>query len=347
MNLLFSIIIPVYNVAPYLRECLDSVLVQTLADWEAICVDDGSTDGSGAILDEYAEKDNRMKVIHQKNNGVSAARNVAMDIAAGEWITFLDSDDRIDPFRLQTLYAIARNNVGVDWIHETKHAANTRLVHLEVESSFDLVSDDVFLAGWSMLKQDALLVLNTYKRICIADIRFPEGVRYAEDDIFELRCVPHCKGLAVAGYCGYWYRNDREDAASRRVELEDSVKIHQLLLDMVAAQKDSIDKVNDLGQFAVLFTRTVRKDFDRVFRQFRRAPLSVQDEHRAIARKIYESPYFSAWHTESCRIGYWFYMKRGWLMPIQIQDFFVRGMARLGRFIQVFGRLFCVRKELS
>lgn len=78
----FSIIIPVYNVAPYLRECLDSVLAQICTDWEweAICVDDGSTDGSGAILDEYAARDGRFKVIHQTNAGVSAARNAALNV---------------------------------------------------------------------------------------------------------------------------------------------------------------------------------------------------------------------------------------------------------------------------
>ena len=89
----FSIIIPVYNVAPYLRECLDSVLAQTFTDWEAICVDDGSTDGSGVILDEYAAKDKRFRVIHQPNAGVSAARNMALDVAKGEWFLFLDGDD--------------------------------------------------------------------------------------------------------------------------------------------------------------------------------------------------------------------------------------------------------------
>ena len=79
----FSIIIPVYNVAQYLRECLDSVLAQTFTDWEAICVDDGSTDGSGAILDEYAAKDWRFRVIHQDNAGVGFARNVALNVARG------------------------------------------------------------------------------------------------------------------------------------------------------------------------------------------------------------------------------------------------------------------------
>ena len=91
-----SIIIPVCNAAPYLRECLDSVLAQTCVDWEAICVDDGSTDGSGAILDEYAAKDARIKVIHQSNAGVSAARNAGLAVSRGEWVSFVDSDDRIE-----------------------------------------------------------------------------------------------------------------------------------------------------------------------------------------------------------------------------------------------------------
>jgi len=101
-----SVIIPVYNVAPYLRECLDSVLAQTFTDWEAVCVDDGSTDGSGDILDEYAKRDARVHVIHQANGGLSAARNAGMDAAAGEWLFFLDSDDVIVRDAFERLSAI-------------------------------------------------------------------------------------------------------------------------------------------------------------------------------------------------------------------------------------------------
>lgn len=89
----FSIIVPVYNVAPYLRACLDSVFMQSFADWECITVDDGSSDGSESILDEYAAKDPRFRVIHQPNGGEGAARNTGLDVARGEWIVFLDGDD--------------------------------------------------------------------------------------------------------------------------------------------------------------------------------------------------------------------------------------------------------------
>jgi len=89
----FSIIIPVYNVSPYLRACLDSVLGQTDSGWEAICVDDGSTDESGAILDEYAAKNSRIRVLHKKNGGEGSARNAGLEQVKGEWFLFLDADD--------------------------------------------------------------------------------------------------------------------------------------------------------------------------------------------------------------------------------------------------------------
>lgn len=107
----FSTIIPVYNVAPYLRECLDSVLAQTFGDWEAICVDDGSTDGSGAILDEYAAKDSRFNVFHQANAGVSIARNAGLNRATGDWILFVDGDDILAPSSLHTISTLAVSGI--------------------------------------------------------------------------------------------------------------------------------------------------------------------------------------------------------------------------------------------
>ena len=98
-----SIIIPVYKVEEYLPACLDSVLAQTFTDWEAICVNDGSPDNCGAILAEYAQKDSRIKVISQENQGVSVARNKALENAQGEYISFLDSDDELAPTFLQKM----------------------------------------------------------------------------------------------------------------------------------------------------------------------------------------------------------------------------------------------------
>ena len=90
---IISIIVPVYNTEAYLRRCLESILTQTFTDFECILIDDGSLDNCPMICDEYATKDNRIIVIHQKNSGVSIARNIGLNVAKGEWINFVDSDD--------------------------------------------------------------------------------------------------------------------------------------------------------------------------------------------------------------------------------------------------------------
>ena len=105
-----SILMPIYNVQYYLRECLDSIVNQTLADIEVICIDDGSTDDSGKILDEYAAKDTRFKIIHKENGGYGKAMNVGLDIARGEYIGIVESDDYIRPEMYEEQYQIARDN---------------------------------------------------------------------------------------------------------------------------------------------------------------------------------------------------------------------------------------------
>ena len=107
---LVTIIVPVYNVEQYLRECLDSIVDQTLTDWECICVDDGSTDSSSDILAEYARADSRFRIIRQENAGPSAARNAALDISEGEFLYFCDSDDEIEPQTLESLVGLCEKN---------------------------------------------------------------------------------------------------------------------------------------------------------------------------------------------------------------------------------------------
>lgn len=101
---LITIITPVYNVERYLKECIDSILAQTFQNWELLLVDDGSTDKSGEICEEYARKDSRIKVIHKPNTGQADSRNLALTLAKGDYIGFVDSDDWIDPDMYETLY---------------------------------------------------------------------------------------------------------------------------------------------------------------------------------------------------------------------------------------------------
>ena len=104
---LISVIIPVFNCEAYLRSCLESVLSQTLDDFETIVIDDGSTDGSPATCDEYAFRDSRIRVVHQDNRGVSEARNTGLKLAIGEYIFFMDGDDMIMPETLECLFSAA------------------------------------------------------------------------------------------------------------------------------------------------------------------------------------------------------------------------------------------------
>ena len=94
--MIVSIIVPVYNAEKFLRRCIDSILAQTFTDWELLLIDDGSKDASGNICDEYATKDGCIRVFHKENGGVSSARNLGLDHAKGEWVTFVDSDDYIE-----------------------------------------------------------------------------------------------------------------------------------------------------------------------------------------------------------------------------------------------------------
>lgn len=109
-NPAISVIVPVYNVELYLRQCLESILAQEFDDWEAILVDDGSTDGSGAVCDEYATRDSRFGVVHQVNRGLAEARNSGIEVSVGEYVFFLDSDDWLSTSCLSKLYSAIINN---------------------------------------------------------------------------------------------------------------------------------------------------------------------------------------------------------------------------------------------
>lgn len=223
MNPVFSIIIPVYNVAPYLRECLDSVLAQTFADWEAICVDDGSTDGSGAILDEYAAKDARFRIVHQENAGVSVARNVALDVARGVWIGFVDADDVISPewFLICHMNLTWRPDCQV--VKMMDHGWVGGCIPTAIEK---------WNAEWHEDTQDIVKYVSScitgyciaryiFRKDVIENQKFIEGVRINEDVIFVSRILFSISSLCVCSYDGYFYRKRHESALHRGISDND------------------------------------------------------------------------------------------------------------------------------
>lgn len=171
-----SIIIPVYNVEKYLGQCLDSVLKQTLQDFEVILVDDGSTDGSPALCDAAAEQDGRISVVHQKNRGLSAARNAGLDIAQGEWIGFIDSDDFIlsDMYE-KLIHAAEREHADIAVCNFMRVDGQGK----PIENQRTYIEDGVLSrteALRNVLKVAFQIAPNkVYRRHIFKDLRYPEG----------------------------------------------------------------------------------------------------------------------------------------------------------------------------
>lgn len=179
-----SVIVPVYNTARYLARCLDSIAAQTFPDWECVCVDDGSPDESGAMLDAYARRDARFRVIHQENGGVSRARNAGLDAARGEWIAFVDSDDWIEPetFALAHEAAAAHNADLVQWDFSSEKARKNALKLAFPEGFFSVLKNPTYFNP-SMCDK---LVLR--KLIYHNHLLFPENIRLSEDRLFSFQC---------------------------------------------------------------------------------------------------------------------------------------------------------------
>lgn len=141
MNPCSTVIVPVYNVRDYLPQCIESVLHQTMGDLELLLIDDGSSDGSGDICDKYAQDDPRVRCIHKENGGVSSARNLGLDQATGEYVSFLDSDDYLDPDMLEYMFGLIKET-GADYAKCPARLVNWPLaeVHEFPESDYKVYS---------------------------------------------------------------------------------------------------------------------------------------------------------------------------------------------------------------
>ena len=197
---MISVIVPVYNVEPYLRKCLDSVINQTYKDMEILIVDDGSTDGSDDICDEY-KTDKRVRVFHTENRGLSCARNVGLDNAKGDWIGFVDSDDWIEPEMYELLIKGAEET-GADIVEcgiFTEYKTRTiqypaiQTTVCETEAIEALIGSKIKNQVWNKI----------WKAECFADIRFPEG-HNSEDISTVYKIVQKASVTGIKGEYYHW-----------------------------------------------------------------------------------------------------------------------------------------------
>lgn len=202
-----SVIVPVYNVESYIDRCVESILAQSFADFELILVDDGSPDNCGAICDSYAESDSRVRVIHQSNGGLSAARNAGIDWAFAnsdsEWIMFVDSDDWIAPETLELLYqANMQNGTDVSSCNFVKTDSMQGDPPDPGEVRFQCISPEKYYCEENV--QATVAWGKLYRKSCFRKLRYPVG-KIHEDEFVTYKILFDCRQIAVTAAALYFY----------------------------------------------------------------------------------------------------------------------------------------------
>lgn len=248
-----TVIIPVYNVESYLREAVDSVLCQTLQNIEVILVDDGSTDNSGIICDEYAAADERVKVVHKQNEGQSVARNIGIEIAHGEYLMFLDSDDLYAQNNLlENLTTLFDESEDIDFIQfKSFNFKNTprREGNNASQQSLSKISgkNNIFKAfeNWSICH---IVWDKIYKTEAIKNAeKFPKNLYY-EDEYFICNLLPNIKTVILSDLVGYYVR-ERKGSTTRPLKFN-----NRLFYDHVIVYAQLISVGSKYGEYGLVRT---------------------------------------------------------------------------------------------
>lgn len=264
-----SIIVPVYNVEKYLAECLDSLLAQTMQDFEIICVNDGSKDGSAEILKQYEAKDSRISVITQKNQGVSAARNAAVKKAKGEYLYFMDSDDVIKPETLEILW---------DHIQETRADIIVfglyDLIRTKRDPWFEKVSSprEAWFSPfdpWALFYEPGATpyaARDIFRREMIVsnDITFNTELKVGEDLLYQFVAFPTAQRILFIPDKLYGYRRLRKASATRQ-HADDLLKLVLQHIDVSRFIHEEWDKRGFIGKYGLhLYCWMLTFNFERI-----------------------------------------------------------------------------------
>jgi len=232
---LISVIIPIYQVEKYIKTCIDSIIHQTYFNLEIILVDDGSLDNCGTICDNYLSQDSRIKVIHKKNGGLSDARNVAIDIANGEYITFIDSDDFVSPNHINTLYSLIckyRVTLSISQFKNYKEGDDLyirqpieREIYLDFQNAIKtmLYQRKFETSAWGKLYKSDLFDNG---------IRYPKGLLY-EDLPTTYKLIQKANYVAVTNQITYYYllRNNSIIGNTFNIKKKDILEVGNMMKD--------------------------------------------------------------------------------------------------------------------
>ena len=281
-----SVIIPVYNCGQFLRRCLDSLVDQSFKDWEAICINDGSKDNSGAILDEYAAADKRFKVVHKDNEGVSAARNTALSLVNSDYIMFMDSDDFLHPQSMDICaYFAGRDNSDiVAYTYNRRYRTlqmignilrlpepkKLRYTHYKVETIESLTTDNIFHWATEYSHPDGdqdkrWLVKHCqpwrcmYRASMIKDIEFIRGIIY-EDFPWWGEVLMRTKTATIINLPLYYYYPNR---GSYILSSKEQFKIESLKSALKAAEAISTDNPEKAKAWEEKFIAPFRRKLEK------------------------------------------------------------------------------------
>ena len=247
MNQTISVIVPVYNVAQYLPQCVDSILSQDYGDLEVILIDDGSTDPSGEICDQYATRDSRVQVIHQKNGGAAAAKNAGLRIASGDYLTFADSDDYLEPgaygFLMKTLLETDADAVQGSFREIYRNRAEEQRISEGIMEGYD------YLLRFPKDFSCALLWNKLYRRELFDGVFFEEGHKI-DDEYFTYQGFLRPRKVVRADRIVYNYRKrassvmSSPESAERLVLdcLDSAAKRRRKILDRLPQLREPFDE---------------------------------------------------------------------------------------------------------
>lgn len=215
---MISIIVPVYNVEKYLTICIESILNQTYKYFELLLIDDGSTDKSGIICDEFASKDKRVIVYHQKNQGVSSARNIGIKLSKGDFLCFIDSDDWVDATYISDLLVTNYEQYDLVFMNMADFLGKPVIYHKASISSYFGEEIKNVITCFNIFSYGGPYVKLFKKSIIIANkIFFPECIQYGEDTLFFLRYFSHIHSTCFINKVRYHYRDSGSQSLSKRI----------------------------------------------------------------------------------------------------------------------------------
>lgn len=277
---LVSIIVPIYKVEQYLEECVQSLLNQTYKNLEVILVDDGSPDNCGKLCDEYAKKDGRIKVIHKENGGLSSARNAGLDIAKGEYIAFVDSDDCVSNKFIETLYRLCEDNDADIAVSEYIKFSDKVDVDTEIKEKnikkYDSVTMQKLIYSNECVK--FVVVWNKlYKRRIYEDLRFPIG-KINEDEFTTYKAYDKTnKDVVATNEVLYYYRYNENSIMGKKFNekrldvldaYEERKKYYLEKKDVILFEKTVYEYQGLLKRFYILAFENI-KGSSKVFKSIR------------------------------------------------------------------------------